>query len=141
VLAGSAATNYTLSGAVGLVNITGWTLTGFYQPVTMSGPGVFNSIKGGQTVPLKFNIYVSPGGPQRTDIGAVQEFTLTAIACSDGASVEVAPDFTTSGDTQLRYDGTQFIQNWQTPKGSNRCYEVAMTAADGSSIKAYFKTK
>jgi hypothetical protein len=41
----------------------------------------------------------------------------------------------------LRYDGTQFIQNWKTPKKANVCYAVRMTARDGSAITGYFRTK
>jgi hypothetical protein len=50
---------------------------------------------------------------------------------------------TNTGNTTLRYDGTggQFIQNWQTPKPPNKCYQVRMTALDGSHIDAFFKTK
>ena len=46
-----------------------WTITGFYQPVDMIN-GVVNTIKGGSTVPLKFNIYA--GGVERTSVSDVQ---------------------------------------------------------------------
>jgi hypothetical protein len=39
------------------------------------------------------------------------------------------------------HSGARFIQNWQTPKPPNKCYQVRMTAIDGSHIDAYFKTK
>ena len=44
------------------------------------------------------------------------------------------------GATTLRYDSTggQFIQNWKTPTGAG-CYRATVTAADGSSISAFFK--
>jgi hypothetical protein len=72
----------------------------------------------------------------------VLSFTLTPVAC-DGSSSEDPVDFTTTGGTSLRYDGVegQFIQNWQSPKGPGKCYRATMTAADGSSISAFFKTK
>ena len=49
----------------------------------------------------------------------------------------------TTGGTSLRYDSTggQFIYNWQTPKKPNTCDNLAMTAADGSTITAYFKLR
>ena len=52
-------------------------------------------------------------------------------------------EFTTTGGTSLRYDTTagQFIQNWQTPKPAGKCYQVRMTAIDGSHLDAYFKSK
>jgi hypothetical protein len=34
------------------------TLSGFYQPVEMDG--VVNTIKGGSTVPMKFEVYSKP---------------------------------------------------------------------------------
>jgi hypothetical protein len=48
-----------------------------------------------------------------------------------------------AGGTSLRYDTTarQFVQNWQTPKAGGQCYRVMMTARDGSTISAFFKTK
>src|SRR5439155_13869868 len=120
---GLSASNYMFAQAGGnatALTIASWSLTGFYQPVTMAGPTVFNSIKGGQTVPLKFNIYQSAGGPELTDVSAVQLFSLAVVACSAGAAVaDVDPSFLTTGGTTLRYDGTagQFIQNWYAPKG------------------------
>ena len=50
-------------------------------------------------------------------------------------------EITTTGATELRYTGGQFIQNWQTPKGADMCYRTTMTAQDGSLLTAYFKTK
>jgi hypothetical protein len=49
----------------------------------------------------------------------------------------------TTGKTELRYDTgeRQFLQNWQSPRGGGLCYRVTMTARDGSSINAFFKTK
>ena len=57
--------------------------------------------------------------------------------------IDAAVEFTTTGGTQLRYDGAagQFIQNWQTPKTTGKCYVVQLTAKDGSTIAAHFKTK
>lgn len=54
-----------------------------------------------------------------------------------------ASEPTSTGGTSLRYDSTagQFIQNWKTPTGAGTCYSATMTAADGSSITAFFKLK
>ena len=104
---------------------------------------VWNTIKGGQTVPLKFEIFESVGGAERTSVSDVQQpFTLTAFVCASGTA-EDPIDFTTTGATSLRYDGPegQFIQNWKTPTGANKCYRATMTAIDGSRISAFFKTK
>jgi hypothetical protein len=103
---------------------------------------VVNVVKGGSTVPLKFNIYA--GNVEKTNVSDVmyQSVQVGEYAC--GGSNEVPmEDVPNTGATALRYDttGHQFIQNWQTPKQANRCYVVRMTAADGSYIQAYFRTK
>jgi hypothetical protein len=102
----------------------------------------WNTIKGGQTVPLKFNVYA----------GTVEQKTLAAFAnpafqtaqlnsCSDTTN-EDPVDFTTTGATTLRYDGSQWIQNWQTPRsGGDTCFRTWVTFADGSTLEAFFKVK
>ena len=139
--------NYTFAQAPGnstALTIAAWSLAGFYQPVTMSAPGgpvVFNMIKGGQTVPLKFNIYESAGGSAITSVSAAS-FALDAVSCGTAALLtDVDPTFSTTGGTTLRYDNGQFIQNWQTPSQPGVCLKVTMTAQDGSMLAAYFKTK
>jgi hypothetical protein len=128
------------SGSVQIV-IEPWQLTGFYAPVSM-GPSVVNTVKGGSTVPLKFNLYTSGGGTELTSVGDVKSFQVFTAAC-DAITWEDPVEFTTSGGTNLRYDSTgrQFVQNWQTPKGGGQCYLVVMTARDGSQLTARFKTK
>jgi hypothetical protein len=145
-LGGSSAGNYTLTlPYTTTASITAWSLAGFYQPVTMSGtgPALFNSIKGGQTVPLKFNVRQSAGGPELTTLPAVQSMMLVPVSCSDGVpTLDMDPAaLSNTGGTALRYDGSQFIENWQTPKQAGLCYVVKMTSADGSTLSAYFKTK
>jgi hypothetical protein len=155
VVSGTGLTNFEITSVNGSYTIAAWHLTGFYQPVgipnsVQTAPNgtlpltatVWNAIKGGQTVPLKFEIFESMGGTERTSVSDVKSFTLTSVACS-GTSYEEELDFTTSGGTSLRYDGLegQFIQNWQSPKGAGKCYRATMTALDGSSISAFFKTR
>jgi len=133
-------TNYFSESGTVHDSIGSWTITGFYQPVDMNN--VVNTIKGGSTVPLKFNIYA--GNVERTSVSDVQGGTcqLFETNCSGGPEDPMG-DLPNTGATALRYDttGHQFIQNWQTPKGANHCYTVKMTAIDGSVITAYFKTK
>jgi len=70
--------------------------------------------------------------------GSVQ---VAEYSCSMTSAYESPVDVTNKGATRLRYDTSQIIQNWQTPKTPNKCYQVRMTAIDGSFIAAYFKTK
>ncbi|HSW42344.1 MAG TPA: PxKF domain-containing protein [Patescibacteria group bacterium] len=117
-----------------------WTLMGFYRPVDMGG--VVNVIRGGQTVPLKFEIFA--GTTEITSTSAVSRFTTQLVACGSLAGEPEDPiDITTTGRTSLRYDAIegQFIQNWQTPRGAGLCYRATMTTLDGSSLVAFFKTR
>jgi hypothetical protein len=112
-------------------------LSGFYAPVDMGG--VVNTVKGGSTVPLKFELFQSISGTELTDTSGIT-LTATKTNCAPGAT-EDAIEVTATGGTSLRYDSTggQFIYNWKTPTGAG-CYTVTMTAADGSKITAYFKS-
>ena len=58
-----------------------YTLSGFYSPVDMSG--VFNTVKGGSTVPLKFEVFW--GGDEQTDVAVVDSFKATPITCPSGS--------------------------------------------------------
>jgi len=117
--------------------VKAWSLNGFYQPVDMGG--VWNTVKGGSTVPLKFEVFAAN---ELTDVGVVQGFALTKVSCL-GSGAEDPVEMVTTGGTSLRYDGVagQFIQNWQTPKTAGICYIVTMTTDDGSSLSANFKLK
>jgi hypothetical protein len=113
---------------------------GFYQPVDMNG--VWNSVKNGSTVPLKFELFA--GSTELTSTSYVQGFTAQAVACPVGGYVADPIEVLATGSTVLRYDSTagQFIENWQTPKKAGACYRVSMTAADATTtISASFILK
>jgi hypothetical protein len=118
--------------------VLAWTLNGFYQPVDMND--VFNVVKNGNTVPLKFEVFA--GATELTNTEVVKSFVQTKITC-DGSAPQDDIEITTTGGTSLRYDvpGGQFIQNWQTPRAAGSCYRVTMTTQDGSSLVAFFKLK
>lgn len=114
---------------------------GFFQPVDMgvNGSIVWNSIKGGNTVPLKFEVF--DGSTELTSTTAVTGFSAQKVSCLAGPE-DAIELFATTGQTELRYDsanGGQFIQNWKTPTGSG-CYKVTVTTVDGQPLTAYFKT-
>ncbi|UEL28383.1 PxKF domain-containing protein [Pseudarthrobacter sp. L1SW] len=117
--------------------VNAWTLKGFYQPIDMGG--VLNTVKGGSTVPVKFEIFA--GDRELTDVSAVDSLKASPIQCSllHVDDIEV----TATGSTYLRYDALagQFIYNWKTPTSPGSCYQLTMTAKDGSSISANFKLK
>ncbi|PFG38230.1 hypothetical protein ATJ97_0702 [Georgenia soli] len=115
-----------------------WTLKGFTSPVNMGG--VWNTVKGGSTVPLKFEAFA---GTELTSTTVVKSFTVKAVTCPGGNAPADEVEFVTTGGTSLRYDATagQFVQNWQTPKKPGTCYAVTMTTQDGSAISANFHLK
>jgi hypothetical protein len=117
--------------------VRAWTLNGFYQPVDMGG--VYNTVKGGSTVPLKFEIFA---GSELTNTASVKSLTYAQTSCDASATTDDIETLATGG-TSLRYDATagQFVYNWQTPKQAGKCYRVTMTTQDGSSLVAYFKLK
>jgi hypothetical protein len=119
--------------------VKAWTLSGFYRPVVM-GTDVVNSVKGGSTVPLKFEVFA--GSAELTSTSISKSFVQSTVTCGR-STAEDEVEVTTTGGTSLRYDATegQFIQNWQTPKKPGVCLKVTMTTQDGSSISALFKLK
>jgi hypothetical protein len=121
--------------------VLAWTISGFYQPVDMGG--TVNLVKGGSTVPLKFEVFA--GSTELTSVSLLgADFVVNTLNCGDlsGAPLDEI-ELTTTGGTTFRYDttGGQFIQNWQTPKTAGKCYLVTVNLADGSSRSALFKTK
>jgi hypothetical protein len=125
------------------VAATPWRISGFHSPVTPSAPGspIWNVVKDGSTVPLKFEIFAGVDGPEVRTVSAVQ-MSLQQVNCSGGAVSDVPADqLVDTGGTSLRHDGGQFIQNWKTPKTPGACLMVSMRAADASTISAYFQVK
>jgi hypothetical protein len=134
----TAGSNYALTFFGASLTIQAWTTGGFYQPVDMNG--VYNTVKGGSTVPLKFELFAGP--TELTATSSVKSFTVTTIGCASNVLTDDI-ELTTTGGTSLRYDasGGQFIQNWQTPTKPGTCYRVVLNALDGSTITAFFKLK
>jgi len=119
--------------------VLAWTLKGFYQPVDMSG--TWNTVKGGSTVPLKFEVFA--GSTEKTNTSVVASFIQKTVACPGASATTDEIEITTTGGTNLRYDATggQFVQNWATSKKPGTCYTVTMTTQDGSKISANFMLK
>jgi hypothetical protein len=102
--------------------------------------GVFNTVKNGSTVPLKFEVFAGP--TELTSTSSVKSLTQALMAC-DASAITDDIETTATGGTSLRYDTTagQFVYNWQTPKTVGKCYRVTMTTLDGSTLVAFFKLK
>ncbi|MBM2852473.1 MAG: hypothetical protein HW420_1020 [Candidatus Nitrosotenuis sp.] len=123
-----------------------WKMAGFYHPVDMNG--VVNTVKGGQSVPLKFEVFdgIPAGTTERTSVLDISKFTQAKLpSCTDFAATPAdAIEITNTGGTSLKYDTTagQFQANWKTPKLPNTCWVVKVNATNnGESLTAYFKLK
>ena len=127
------------SGDVTIVIKSWWTLNGFFQPVDMGN--VWNTVKNGSTVPLKFRIFA--GATELTDVSAVKSLAYKLVACTTlpGSVEDAIETLSPTGSAVLRYSDSQFIFNWKTPSTPTKCYQVTMTAQDASSITAFFKLK
>jgi hypothetical protein len=137
VCSGGDDNNYDFDYVDGTLTVQPWTFNGFFQPVDMNG--VYNTVKKGSTVPLKFKIFA--GSTERTDVAAVKSFTYVPTNC-DANAITDEIETLASGNTVLRYDTTagQFVYNWKTPNATG-CFRVTMTALDGSMLQAYFRLK
>jgi len=128
--------------ATATLTIAAWTPKGFYAPVDMTVPyatPVYNTTKGGNTNPLKFELF--RGATESTNTADVKSLIQATVDCvSGGTSDEV--EAVVSGSTALRYDSTSgmFIYNWKTPT-TVACFKVTVTMADGSALHAYFQTR
>jgi hypothetical protein len=140
--------------------VTGWTLKGFHAPIgesnsiiraagaqvpTADANTIWNTAKGGSTIPLKFNIFA--GSVERTSTGTdtIKSFNATRITCPSGTPItDAVEELSTAGTTSLRYDSTagQYIQNWKTSTvSSDTCFRVALTAADDSVIYTFVRLR
>jgi hypothetical protein len=160
VLVGRDAGNYALNAPMTTTaNITAWNASGkgFYAPVGVANsiftaaPGTapptkpsaipWNTVKGGQTVPLKFNVFA--GTVEKTSLSDIKSFQQQQLpSCGTDLANADPVDVTTTGGTTLRYDttGMQWIQNWGTSKvNTTTCYRAIVTFADSSTLEAFFQ--
>ena len=102
------------TGSVGRsYTVSPWTVRGFYSPIDLGG--VVNTVKGGSTVPVKFELFA--GSQELTAVTEVVSITAQKVSCSSSAPVDAIETTVATGGTVLRYDSTagQFIFNWKTP--------------------------
>ena len=110
---------------VGVFATVKFPFTGFFSPVK-AAPAV-NTVKSGQTVPLKFSL----GANRGLDIFA-QAPTVTPVACSD-----LAPNGATVAAIGKLAD--QYIYTWHTDKAwTGGCAKLSFLLVDGTSHAAYF---
>lgn len=113
--------------------VTPWRITGFYSPVDMNG--VYNTVRGGSTVPLRFEVFA--GDTELTSTADVRGLSAREVVCDTGAPTD-AVELTTSGRTELTYADGVFQYNWKTPRAARSCFEVTVETRDGSEVSARF---
>jgi hypothetical protein len=110
-------------------------------PINKPSAVPWNTIKGGQTVPLKFNVFA--GSVEKTSLSDIKSFQQSQLSsCTNAQDTDPIDSVASTGGTTLRYDGagSQWIQNWQTPKVSGlTCYRAWVTFADNSTLEAFFQ--
>jgi hypothetical protein len=110
----------------------------FLQPVndTAHQIGLATSIfKAGQTVPMKFQLKNAAGQVVQANSAPIW---LTPVRGSSTAAAVNESAYGTSGDSgsTYRWDGTQYIYNWQTPStGAGYYWRVGVQLDDG---RTYF---
>ena len=160
---GNSGNNYAMTFNGANLTIGAWTAQGFHEPIGISnsifvpagsgvtvptaptGAMVWNSSKGGSTVPLKFNAFA--GGIEKTSVSDIQSFMASKLPACGGTTFEDPVPLENTGATTRGHDGVagsggQFIQNWKTSKvTSDECYRVALTLQDSSVIYTFVKLK
>jgi hypothetical protein len=124
------------------VTVNNLTFNGFYQPIDM---GVLNTVKGGSTVPVKWELFGASGIEFTSTSAVVSGWPKTQkVDCGTYAALgEDAIETTATGGTSLRYDttGGQYVYNWQTPKQAATCWRLDVRFVDGTTKTASFKLK
>jgi len=117
-----------------------YVFVGFLQPI--DNLPMTNSSKAGQTIPVKWQLKDAAGN-LISDLGTLASNGLTsgAITCGS-APVDVIEELAAPGSTVFRFDGTQFIYNWQTSKPwVGGCRTLQVRLSDGTSHYAQFTFK
>ena len=108
--------------------------TGFFHPVDNNG--VFNTVKAGQSIPMKFSL----GGNQGLNILSAGYPKSERVNCDASAPTDVI-ETVTAGNSTLTYDAlaNQYIYVWKTEKawaGTCRVFHLGLN--DGTDRLAYF---
>ena len=122
---------------VGL-NLLHYDFTGFFQPV--DNAPVFNSVKGGNSVPVKFSL----GGNQGLDIFLSGYPISRQIVCDSSAPMDEVEQTVTAGGSSLSYDPStdQYTYVWKTNKSwAGTCRQLVVVLKDGSVHIANFSFK
>ena len=111
---------------------------GFFSPV--DNLPVFNEMKAGRSVPVKFSL----SGNKGLNIFAADSPNSVQIACDTGAPVAEVEETSTAGSSNLTYDATsdRYHYVWKTESAwANTCRQLNVVLNDGTTHSAKFKFK
>jgi hypothetical protein len=110
---------------------------GFFRPVDMgtADDPVFNRVKAGQAIPMKFTL----DGDQGLNILKDGWPKSYPVACDETAEQQPVEETVTAGKSSLSYDDGQYNYVWKTEKGwAGSCRAFSLGLTDGSTQIAYF---
>ena len=115
-----------------------YNFSGFFAPV--DNLPVFNEMKAGQAVPVKFSL----SGNKGLNIFAANSPNSVQISCDNGATILPVEETLTAGSSSLSYDATSDRYNyvWKTESSwKNTCRQLNVVLNDGTTHSALFKFK
>jgi len=113
---------------------------GFLPPV--DNLPIPNSTNAGQTIPIKWQLK-DYAGNLISDLNTLAPnggLTSISVPC-DAVQADAIEELAAAGQTVFRFDGTQFIYNWQTVKGWGGCRLLQVKLSDGTLHYAKFTFK
>jgi hypothetical protein len=127
----------TTTGSFTIDVVPGYRFEGFDNPVDR---GVWNVVKAGQAVPLKWQV-LDADGRAVSDLAAVQSVTSYPLSCTSGQADDPV-EVVAAGSSGLRFDAAtgRYQLNWKVPSSAG-CYRLVVRLADGTTGTADFKVR
>jgi hypothetical protein len=123
-----------------VVTYTGFKFGGFFPPIDNPGPGpkfVFNKVKAGSTVPVKFSLCANQG----LNVIAAGYPRSEKVSCDAAALLGDDKSTVTPGNSHLVFTAAtgRYHYNWQTDKAwGGTCRKLTVRLTDGTDHVAYF---
>ena len=123
--------NYTVTINPGTLTIS-YRWDGFLQPIndTAHTQTTMSVFKAGSTVPVKFQLKDANGNVVQAASVPLWVTPVKTGTMSQTVDEQVYTDPPTSGQT-FRWDGSQYIYNWQWPKDAGSLYRICAKFDDG----------
>lgn len=118
---------------------------GFFQPVDMGG--VFNRVKAGSSIPVKFSVDGTPGngssgvGSEASPVASGYP-TSGVLTCNSTAVTDAIEETVAAGSSSLKYDpiADQWVYVWKTSSTwGGTCRQLVVKLADGTTQRANFQ--